>query len=106
MSIPAKCHPIPHPVATTVSQPLHAESNVNNGEGNIWTVEPTSDHSTAEPKQLWVAPSFGQPTAAPDSQSCGDPVEHQRPSLSSCSIQDSHSDTSAMISDNIALRYA
>jgi hypothetical protein len=106
VSIPAKSHPLPHPVVTTVSQSLPAERNVNNREGNIWTVDPTSDHSPAEPKQLWVAPSFGQPTPAPDSQSCGDPVEHLRLSHSSYSIQDSDNDTSAMISDNLALRYA
>jgi len=106
LSIPAKSHSVPHPVVITSSQPLPAERNVNNGEGNIWTVESISDHSPAEPKQLLVAPSFGQPTPAPDSQSCGDPVEHLRLSHSSYSIQDSNDDTSAMISDNIALRYA
>jgi len=106
LSIPAKSHAVPHPVVTTLSQPLPSEKNLNNGGKNIWTVEPTSDHSPAEPKQLSVAPSFGQPTPAPDSQSCGDSVQHLRLSHSSYSIQDSHNDTSAMISDNIALRYA
>jgi len=105
-SIPVKSHPVPHPVVTAVSQPLPAERNVNNGEESMWTVEPTSDHSPAEPKQVCFGLSFGQPTPAPDSQSCGDPVEHLRLSHSSYSIQDSNSDTSAMINDNIALRYA
>jgi len=107
LSIPIISHPVPHPVVTAVSQPLPAERNVNNGEENMWTVEPTSDHSPAEPKELWFGPSFGQPTPTPpDSQSCGDPAEHLRLSHSSHSIQDSNSDTSTMISDNIALRYA
>jgi len=106
LSIPAKSHPVPHPVVTAVSQPLPAERNVNNGEENMWTLEPTSDHSPAQPKQLWFGPSFGQPTSAPDSQTCGDAAEHLSLSHSSYSVQDSNSDTSAMISDNLALRYA
>jgi serine/threonine protein kinase len=106
LSIHVKSQPVPHPVVTAVSQPLPAERNVNNGEESMWIVEPTSDHSPAEPKQLWFGPSFGQPTPAPDSQSCGDSVEHLRLSHSSYSIQDSNSDTSVMISDNTALRYA
>ena len=106
LSNPAKSHLVPHPVVTAASQPLPDDRNINNGEGKVWTVGPTSDHSPTETKQLQLAPSFGQPTPSPDSQSCGDPVEHLGASLSSSSIQDSHSDTSAMISDNIALRYA
>lgn len=102
----AKPHPVHHPVVIPASQPLPADRTINNGEEKVRTVGPTSDHSPTEPKQLWLAPSCGQPTPAPNNQSFGGTVEHLELSLSSCSILDSQSDTSAMISDNIALRYA
>lgn len=102
----AKPHPVHHPVVIPASQPLPADRTINNGEDKVRTVGPTSDHSPTEPKQLWLAPSCGQPTPAPNNQSFGGTAEHLELSLSSCSILDSQSDTSAMISDNIALRYA
>lgn len=102
----AKSHPVHHPAVTAASQPVPADRNIKNGEEKVWTLGPTSDPNATESKQLWLAPSFGQPTPAPNNQSLGDPVEHLGLSFSGCSILDSQSDTSAMISDNIALRYA
>lgn len=102
----AKSRPVHYPIVPAASEPLPAGRNLNNGEEKVWTVGPVSAHSPTEPKSPSLAPSFGQPTPAANNQSSGDPVEHLGQSLSNCSIHDSQSDTSAMISDNIALRYA
>jgi hypothetical protein len=80
--------------------------SINNGDEEVQTVAPTSEHSPAERAQDPHFPSSVQPVSTPVNRSFGDPAEQVVASLSSCSVLDLHSDASAMINDNIALRYA
>jgi hypothetical protein len=90
-----------HPVVITTSQPLSASMSISNGEEEVQTVVPTNEHSSTE-----HFPSCVQPSWVPNNQGSGDPADQLAASLLSCSVLDSHCDASAMISDNIALRYA
>lgn len=89
-----------------MSQPLSASMSINNGEEKTQTVVPASQHSSTEVKQLKHCLSSVQPTLVSNNQSFGDPAEQLAISLSNCSVPDLQCDTSDMISDNIALRYA
>jgi hypothetical protein len=95
-----------NPVVITTAQPLSASMGINNGEEEIKTLVPTSKHSFTEAKEFRHTASSIQPTLASDNQNCGDTLEELAVPLSSCSVLDPQRDTSAMISDNIALRYA
>lgn len=89
------------PVVITTSKPLSTSMSVSNGEEEVPTVVPTCEHSSTE-----HFPSCVQPSRVPNNQSFREPADQVTASLLSCSVLDSHCDASAMISDNIALRYA
>lgn len=94
-------HLTDHPVVITTSQPLSTSMSISNGEEEVQTVTPNSEHVSTE-----HFPSCVQPTCVPNNQSFGEPADQLAASLLSCSVLASHCDASAMISDNIALRYA
>jgi hypothetical protein len=98
-------HLTDQPLATT-SQPLSANISINNGDKDAQTGAPPSEHSPTEQTQRQHFPSFVQPVSLPINQGFGEPADQLVASLASCSILESHSDASAMINDNIALRYA
>jgi hypothetical protein len=99
-------HPTYHPVVTTTSQPLSASMSMNNGDEEVQTVAPTSGCNPSEQMGPLHFPSSVQPIPPAVNLSSGDPAEQLVASLSICTVSDSHSDASAMINDNIALRYA